>query len=106
MNDENAHVGVWLPMRIVRAHMGSQRRSPSECLFAEGILALVRTFASVRSSVPRKRARVTKRLVTSRILAAVRFLPSVYPHMYVQCGTLSDMRIHIRLHAAEYGIQE
>jgi hypothetical protein len=79
------------------AHMCSQRRSPGKSLFADGILALVWTFAGVRSSVPCKRARVAERLVTSRILAAVWFLPSVYPHMYIQCRAL---RIRISLHAA------
>jgi hypothetical protein len=83
--------------------MCSQRRSPGERLFADGVLALVWTFACMSSSVPRKRARVAERLVTSRILAPVRFLPSVYPHMYVQRGALLDMRICISLHVAGTG---
>jgi hypothetical protein len=51
VNDENAHIRVWLPMRIVCAHVRGQRRSPGECLLADGILAFVWTFARVRSSV-------------------------------------------------------
>jgi len=83
VNDKGAHVGIWFPMGIVRAHVRGQRRSPRERLLADGILALVWTFACMCSSVPRKRTRVTKRLVTPGILAAVRFLPSVYTHMYI-----------------------
>lgn len=82
-NNEYIHVGIWLPIRIVRAHVRSQCRSPRERLFADGIFTLVRTFACVRSSVSRKGTRIAERLGTPRILAAVWFLSRVYPHVYV-----------------------
>ena len=78
-------------MRIVCAHVRSQCRSPRESLFTDGVFTLVWTFACVRSSVSRKRTRVTERLGTPRILAAVWFLSSVYPHVYVQRRALSDI---------------
>ena len=56
LNEDNEyiHVGIWLPMRIVRAHVRSQCRSPRESLFADRVFTLVRTFACVRSSMSRK----------------------------------------------------
>ena len=77
-------------MRIVRAHVCGQRRSPCESLFADGVFTLVRTFARVRSSVSRKGTRISERFGTPRILTAVRFLSSVYPHVYVQRRTLTN----------------
>ena len=82
-NKEYIHVGIWLPMRIVCAHVRSQCRSPRESLLADGVFTLVRTFACVGSSVSRKGARIAERLGTPRILAAVWFLSRVYPHVYV-----------------------
>jgi hypothetical protein len=89
-------------MRIVRAHVRGQRRSPRESLFADGVFALVRSFARVRSSVSRKGTRIAERFGTSRILTAVRFLSSVYPHVYVQRRALYDVMC-ISLRATIHG---
>ena len=90
-NNKYIHVGIWLPMRIMRAHVCSQCRSSRERLFADGVFTLVWTFSGVRSSVSCKGTRIAECLGTPRILAAVWFLSSVYPHVYVQRRALSDV---------------
>jgi hypothetical protein len=90
-DNEYIHVGIWLPMRIVRAHVRGQRRPPRESLFADGVFTFVRSFARVRSSVSRKGTRIAERFGTPRILTAVWFLPSMYPHVHVQRRALSDV---------------
>jgi hypothetical protein len=75
--------------------MTGQGGTTRKGLLAIGIWTLVRTLSGVDTSVPRQRARVTKRL--SAALAHVRLLASVDALMHSQGRTLDELLAAIRI---------
>lgn len=72
----------------MRSHVRSQCRTPRKGLLAHGILAFIRSLASMGPPMSRQTTRVAKGPCTSWVLAYMRFFTSMHTEVDMQRGAL------------------